>query len=342
MRFGAALPTCAEGLGFPIGFASPDVLARIAERAEALGFYAVMANDHLSTPSSVRTAFDQPPNFYEPLTILAWCAARTERIKLMTGAIALPMREPVVLAKQVTTLDQCCDGRLIVGVAAGAHREEFEATRPDLRHAWRADMLDEGVQALRILLGERRASFHGRYYHFEDVELYPKARQPRLPLFVAGNTDRAIRRTARWGDGWLPASLPLPRLAAGGARLRAEAEEAGRDPARLSVATQLVVCLGRTQAEAEERFKASPVYEEWTTVGLSGVPLDGFLGANLIGTPEEVCRRVAAIEQAGVDHLAGLVFPGHTVDEVLDQMEEFSSTVLKQFPEPPQADGTSR
>jgi transposase len=149
MKFGAALPTCAEGTGYPIGFASPDVLARIAERAAALGFDAVMANDHLSTPNSIRAAFDQPPNFYEPLITLAWCAARTERIKLMTGAIALPMREPVVLAKQVTTLDHCCHGRLIFGVAAGAHREEFEAAQPDLRHASRADMLDEGVQALR-------------------------------------------------------------------------------------------------------------------------------------------------------------------------------------------------
>jgi probable F420-dependent oxidoreductase len=334
VKFGAALPTCAEGLGYPIGFTSPEVLARIAERAEAFGFHAVMANDHLSTPNSVRAAFDRPPNFYEPLIALAHCAAHTERIKVMTGALVLPVRDLVMLAKQVTTLDHCCEGRLIVGVAAGAHREEFEAARPELRHASRADLLDEGVEALRVLLDQRRASFHGRWYRFEDLELYPKARQPRLPLFVAGNTERAIRRTARHGDGWLPASLPLPRLAAGKARLLEYAEQAGRDPAQLSVATQFVVCLGRTQAEAEERFKASPVYQEWTTVGLSGVALPEFLGANLIGTPEEVCRRVAAIEQAGVDHLAGLVFPGRTVEEVLDLMEEFSQTVMKQFPQP--------
>jgi probable F420-dependent oxidoreductase len=335
MKFGAALPTCAEGAGYPIGFASPEVLARIAERAEALGFHEVMANDHLSTPNSIRAAFDQPPDFYEPLVTLAWCAARTERIKLMTGAVVLPVREPVLLAKQVTTLDHCCDGRLIVGVAAGSHREEFEAARPELRHASRADLLDEGVEALRLLLDQRRASFRGRWYRFEDVELYPKARQSRLPLFIAGNTERAIRRTARHGDGWLPASLPPPRLAAGKARLREYAEQAGRDPDRISVATQFVVCLGRTQREAEERFKASPVYEEWTTVGLSGVALPEFLGANLIGTPEEVCRRVTALGQAGVDHLAGLVFPGRTAEEVLDQMEQFSTAVIKRFPEPP-------
>ena len=74
------------------------------------------------------------------------------------------------------------------------------------------------------------------------------------------------------------------------------------DPSQLSVATQLVVCLGPTQADAEGSFKASPVYEEWTTVGLSGVPLEGFLGANLIGTPEEVCRRGS---QAGASCVAG-------------------------------------
>jgi probable F420-dependent oxidoreductase len=334
MKFGAALPTCAEGLGYPIHFASPDVLVRIAQRAEALGFYAVMANDHISTPHAIRKAFDTPPNFYEPLTILAYCAARTERIKLMTGAVVLPLREPVLLVKQVTTLDHCCNGRLLFGIGPGSHREEFEAVLPGLRHASRADLQDEGAEVLRILLSERRATFKGHYYTFEDVELFPKAKQPRLPLFIAGNTERAIRRTARLGDGWLPAGLPIPQLVNGKARLVQYAEEAGRDPAQISVATQLVVCLGRTQQEAEERFRASPVYEEWTTVGLSGVSLSDFLGANLIGTPDEVCRRVAAIEQAGVNHLAGLVFLGHSVDEVLDQMEQFGNSVIKAFPEP--------
>jgi alkanesulfonate monooxygenase SsuD/methylene tetrahydromethanopterin reductase-like flavin-dependent oxidoreductase (luciferase family) len=112
------------------------------------------------------------------------------------------------------------------------------------------------------------------------------------------------------------------------------AEEAGRDPAELSVATQLVVCMGRTQQEAEERFKASQVYQEWTTVGLSGVALSDFLSANLIGTADEVCQRVSVLEQAGVDHLAGLIFLGHDVDEVLDQMDQFGESVIRVFSEP--------
>jgi alkanesulfonate monooxygenase SsuD/methylene tetrahydromethanopterin reductase-like flavin-dependent oxidoreductase (luciferase family) len=120
-------------------------------------------------------------------------------------------------------------------------------------------------------------------------------------------------------------------LARGKALLGQYAEEAGRDPTRLSVATQLVVCIGRTQHEAEERFKASQVYREWTTVGLSGVALVEFLGANLIGTPDEICRRVAVLERAGVDRLAGLIFPGDDVNEVLEQMEQFGESVIKAF-----------
>jgi probable F420-dependent oxidoreductase len=334
MKFGAALPTCAEGLGYPIGFATPEGLARIAERAETLGFWAVMANDHICTPRSIRDTFDRPPSFYEPLITFAYCAARTRQIRLMTGLVVLPLREPVLLAKQLTTLDHCCNGRLIVGVGSGAYRDEFEAVLPRLRHASRADLMDEGVEALHLLLSEPRATFKGPHYTFEDVELYPKAKQPHLPVLIGGNTERAIRRAARHGDGWLPASLPPKQLASGKTRLVHYAEEAGRDPAELSVATQLVVCMGRTQREAEERFKASQVYQEWTTVGLSGVALSDFLNANLIGTADEVCQRVSVLEQAGVDHLAGLVFLGRDVDEVLDQMDQFGESVIGAFPEP--------
>ncbi len=333
MKFGAALPTCAEGLGYPVGFATPEGLARIAARAEALGFYAVMANDHISTPRVIRDTGARPPRFYEPLITFAYCAARTRRIRLMTGVVVLPLREPVLLAKQLTTLDQCCNGRLIVGVGPGAYRDEFEAALPALRRASRADLMDEGVEALQLLLREPRATFRGRHYMFEDVELFPKAKQNPLPLFIGGNTERAIRRAARYGDGWLPASLTPQRLASGKAGLEQYAEEAGRDPTELSVATQLVVCMGRTQEEAEERFKASQVYHEWTTVGLSGVALAHMLDANLIGTAEEICRRVAVLEQAGVDHLAGLIFLGREVEEVLEQMEEFGESVLRAFPD---------
>src|SRR5919202_617433 len=133
MKFGAALPTCAEGLGYPLGFASVDGLARISEHAQALGFYAVRANVHICTPRTIRDQWARMPRFYAPLTTLAYCAARTSRLRLMTGVVVLPLREPVVLAKQLTTLHQCSQGRLLAGVGPGAYRDEFESTLPMLR-----------------------------------------------------------------------------------------------------------------------------------------------------------------------------------------------------------------
>src|SRR5581483_1910563 len=166
------------------------------------------------------------------------------------------------------------------------YRDELDSTQPRLRRASRVDLMDEGVEALRRLLDERRSTFSSPHYAFEDVELFPKAKQPELPLFIAGNTDRAIRRAAQYGTGWLPAGLPPQRMAEGRSRLLRYAEEAGRDPTRLSVATQLVACDGRTQEEAEGRFKASKVFQEWTSVGLTGVTLADVVNANLIGTPD--------------------------------------------------------
>jgi alkanesulfonate monooxygenase SsuD/methylene tetrahydromethanopterin reductase-like flavin-dependent oxidoreductase (luciferase family) len=204
MKFGAALPTCADGLGYPIGFATPEGLARIAERAETLGFWAVMANDHICTPRSIRDTFDRPPSFYEPLVTFAYCAARTRQIRLLTGIVVLPLREPVLLAKQLTTLDHCCNGRLIVGVGSGDYRDEFEAVLPGLRHASRADLMDEGVEALHLLLSEPRATFKGSHYTFEDVELYPKAKQPQLPMFPS--TGRGSSQRSGVSSVFCPAS----------------------------------------------------------------------------------------------------------------------------------------
>jgi probable F420-dependent oxidoreductase len=333
MKFGVALPTAGEGIGFPIGFATPETLTRIAERAEELGFYAVMPNEHLCTPRAVREESGTPPAFYEPLIALAYSAARTRNIRLMTGLIVLPLREPVLLAKQITTLDHYCDGRLILGVGAGIYRDELEASLPRLCHASRGDLVDEGLEALHRLLNERAATFKGRYHCFEDVELHPKAKQQELPIFVAGNTDRAIRRAARYGRGWMSAGLGPAQIVDGRRRLGEYAREDGREHTRISTAVQLAVCLGQTQLAAEARLKTTKVWQQWTTVGLRGVTPADLIRANLIGPAEEICKRVAALEQSGVDHLAGLIFPGRDVNEVLEQMEEFAGSVMTEFPD---------
>jgi len=336
MKFGVGLPTCTEGMMYPVPFARPDDLLRVTQEAERLGYYAVMGNDHLTTQRYVRRTYADPPNFYEPLITYAYCAARTERIRFMTGVIVMPVRDPVLLAKQVATLDQLSGGRVILGLGVGAYREEFEATHPDLRQSTRGDMVEEGIKGLRLLFTSRQASLSGRYYRFEDVEMYPKPLQQPLPIFSGGNADGSIRRAAELCDGWLPAGIGPERIAAGREKLYAYAREAGRDPEHISIAPQLVVSVGRTHEAARETFLHSQLYEHLVSLQnstLKGSDTRAYEAANLIGTPDDICARVERYAQAGVDHLSGLLFVGNTIDVMLAQIRLFAETVVAAFPE---------
>lgn len=337
MKFGVGLPTCTEGMMYPVPFARPQDLLRVTLEAERLGFDAVMGNDHLTTQQYVRRTFADPPNFYDPLITYAYCAAHTHRIRFMTGILVMPVREPIVLAKQLSTLDQLSGGRVTLGVGIGAYREEFEATHPDLRRSARGEMVAEGIQSLRLLFTRRRASFSGRHYAFEDVEMYPKPVQEPLPILSAGNAEGSIRRAAEICDGWLPAIIGPEQIAAGREKLHAHARRVGRDPDRLSIALQLVVCIGETPEAAREAFAASQLHEHLVSLRqstLKEVDTREYEAINLIGTPDEVCRRVECYRQAGVDDLAGLLFVGNTVDELLAQMRWFAASVMPGFPEP--------
>jgi probable F420-dependent oxidoreductase len=334
MKFGVALPTCTEGMMYPVPFATPDDLLRVTTEAEALGYYAVMGNDHMTTQQYVRQSFPDPPNFYEPLITYAYCAARTSSIRFMTGVIVMPVREPVVLAKQIATLDQLSGGRFLLGIGVGAYREEFVAVHPELKGANRGAMVHEGIQSLRLLFTERTASFSGQYFHFSDVELYPKPLQQPLPIFSAGNAEGSIQRAAELCEGWLPAGIGPDEIAAGRTKLFAYARNAGRDPGAISIAPQLVVSIGRTQEQAREAFLRSQLYEHLVSLQqstLKGVDTSSYEAVNLIGTPDEICRRVERFAQAGVDHLAGLLFVGNSIGEMMDQVRLFAQTVVASF-----------
>lgn len=334
MKFGVALPTCTEGMLYPVPFASPEDVVRVAVQAERLGYYAVMGNDHLTTQKYVRSRWPDPPNFFEPLITYAYCAPRTQRIKFMTGVIVLPMRHPVLLAKQVATLDHFTAGRVILGVGVGAYREEFEATQPQLKAVPRSELLEEGIKSLRLLFTEKRATFHGKHYRFEDVEMYPKPVQQPLPVFSAGNAEGSIRRAAEMCEGWLPAAMGPVRLGQSRDRLYKYAEAAGRDPTSIEIAPQLVVCIGRTAEAAEKDFKKSQVYEHLLSLQqstLKGFDIDSYVSMNLIGSEDEVCELVEGYRQAGANHLSGLLFVSNTADEMIEQMQLFAETVVPRF-----------
>jgi probable F420-dependent oxidoreductase len=225
MKFGVELPTCTAGMAYPVPFASIDDVIRVALEAEQLGYHEVAGNDHLSTMEYVRRAWPDPPDYFEPLMVHAHLAARTSAVRLMTGILMLPLREPVLLAKQIATLDRLSGGRFTLGVAVGGYREEFAAVFPDHRAVPRATVAREQLEALNTLLTDRRSTYRGAHVHFEDVELYPKPLQRPLPIWSGGNSDGAIRRAAELCQGWLPAHVGVDAIWHGRERLADEAHE---------------------------------------------------------------------------------------------------------------------
>jgi probable F420-dependent oxidoreductase len=334
VRFGIAIPTCTEGMIYPIPFAGPDEIVAIAVEAERLGYDAIMGNDHLTTQRYVRDRWDDAPSYYEPIVTLAACAAATSRVALMTGVIVLPMRDPVLLAKQAATLDRFSGGRVILGVGVGAYREELEATHPERRAVARSEVTEEGIRAMRLLFEARRATFSGEHVAFEDVEMYPKPIQAPLPIYSAGNAPGSIRRAAELCEGWLPAAVGPARVGQGVETLRGLASAAGRDPDAIDVAPQLVACIARTAEEAERRFLTSQIHEHLVSLQrstLRGFDVSSYVSMNLIGSVDQVIDKVGRYRDAGARHLAGLLFVGDTVGELLDQARIFAEEVIPTF-----------
>ena len=330
LRISAGLPTGMEGLTYPIPFSDPETIIRIAQAAEKFGYDSVWGNDHMTTQNYVRAEFPVPPRFWEPLIVYAFVLSNTKTLKVGTGILVLPMRRDIVVtAKQITTLDHFGKGRLEIGVGIGAYREEFKALQPDCKLE-RGDIVEEGLQALRLLFAERVATFEGEYYRFKDVELYPKTYQKRIPIYVGGNNANNVRRAVAWGDGWLPAGIEVDRLGALVIQMREMAQRAGRDPKTIEVAPQFVVHLGKTREAARARYRESQMSKHLTSLSKSTLKEQTASSEdiNLIGSVEEVIEKAMAFRKAGVTHFLGLYFAANSADELVDQMQMFAEEVM--------------
>lgn len=328
MRFGLGVPTATEGLMYPVPYAGEEEAVELAVTAERLGFDSVWGNDHVSTQAYVRAEFPDPPRFLDPWLYLAYVAARTTTLRLATCVTVLPFRHPVVLAKQIATLDRLSGGRLTVGVGIGAYREEFEAMWPG-RRLNRGEYAREALESLRLLFTERRASYQGEYVTFDDVESHPKPVQAPLPVLSGGNAPGSRRRAATLGTGWMPACLTPDDVAAGKAEIADIA--GGETPAGFEIALQVGVCVGRTREEALERFRRSQLHSHLRS--LSGSTLKGrehvdLTESNLIGTVDDVLEGVERYRAAGVTTLAGLLFAENTVPATIEAMTQFSEEII--------------
>lgn len=216
---------------------------RLARAAEAAGFDAVFAIDHVVLPADYATPYPYSPTgrlpgsdasaYPDPLVWLAYVAAATTRLRLMTGVIILPQRNPLVLAKQAATLDAMSGGRLALGIGVGWLREEFAAL--GVPFEGRGARADEYIGAMRALWREDSASFAGTHVRFEGVSCNPKPPAGRVPIIIGGSTAVAARRAGRLGDGFFPSIGTPGAVAPLFDVMRRAADAAGRDPGAIEI-----------------------------------------------------------------------------------------------------------
>ena len=233
-----------HALGIGTG-ARRDVIDAVAAAAEASGFATLWAGEHVvmvDEPASRypyaddgRIAVPAQADWLDPLIGLSFAAAATSRIGLATGVLLLPEHNPVVVAKQAASLDVLSSGRLTLGIGVGWSREEFDALGvPFARRGARAT---EYVAAMRAVWGDEVASFRGEFVAFDRIRVNPKPVRGRIPVVLGGNSDAALGRAARWGDGWYGFNVPgVDAVRERAEMLHARTREAGRDPAALEVA----------------------------------------------------------------------------------------------------------
>lgn len=232
MRFGYTLPN-------HYGVEDPADLVGLASEAEGLGFDSVWVSHHLLNLDYIAERLGTKP-YYDPLTVLTWVASSTERIRLGTSVLVLPLLEPMALSKQLATIDIMSGGRLDVGVGVGGMRAEIEALGFDL--ATRGTYTDESIEVMKALWTGEAVSYAGRHFSFSGALASPAPLQaPHPPLLVGGSSDRSLRRAARYGDGWHASMLLPEQMAPRLERLDEELEAVGRTRGDLSLSVRLVV-----------------------------------------------------------------------------------------------------
>jgi probable F420-dependent oxidoreductase len=209
----------------------PTVAARVARAAEAAGFESLWGGEHVVLPDPQAPPSPMAPHepILDPVVALTYCAAVTTRVRLGTGIIILPQRNPLVLAKELASLDRLSNGRLIFGIGVGYLEPEFRALGAPFAH--RGAVTDEYLAAMRAIWSQDKPAHSGRFVSFANVQAHPQPLQrPHPPIVVGGRTPAAFRRAVMRGQGWYGFALDPARTAEALAGLREAAKSAERAP----------------------------------------------------------------------------------------------------------------
>jgi probable F420-dependent oxidoreductase len=309
MRYGFYLPTRGQT-------AAPEALEALVTRAEGLGFSSVVIADHIVFPVTIKSkypytvsgAFPGHGDALEQLSLMAFVAGKSRRLRLISSVMILPHRNPVVTAKMLATIDVLSRGRVTVGVGVGWLREEFQALgAPDFDR--RGAVGDEYLRIFKTLWTQDPASFHGEFYRFDAIRCLPQPTQkPHPPIWIGGHSKAALRRVARLGDGWHPVGAN-PAVPLRPADLRTELD----DLRRLTEAER------RDFSTLTISYKA-PIYDP-------GQGVDG--GAErrpFSGSQQAIADDIGTFAGLGVSELI-FDFRSETLGESLERMERFAPLI---------------
>ncbi len=309
MRYGFYLPTRGA-------LATRSAISAMARAGEAAGFHSAMIADHVVFPVESRSRYpytvsgEHPSHgdALEQLSMVNFVAAITERLRIVTSVMILPYRNPVLAAKMIATADVLSEGRITLGVGVGWLEEEFAAlaTPP---FADRGAVSDECLAAMVKLWTASPASHAGTHYRFDSVRCEPfPLQRPHPPIWVGGHSLPALRRTARYGNGWHPvgaiAAVPLPP---------SEMVE------KLATLKRLTEAEGRNFASLTISYKA-PLYD---------VAIADPSGARrpFSGTPDQIASDIADFAAIGVHELI-FDFRADTLGETLARLDRFGTQVM--------------
>lgn len=311
MKFGFYLPNQGPT-------ARPEPLAAIARKGDELGFYCMVAGDHILVPQRIDSPYPytvggefpgHSGEYFEQLTLLTYLAAVTRRIRLVPSVMIVPHRPALLTAKILATLDVLSQGRLTLGVGVGWMEEEFQALGAP-PFAQRGAVTNEYLRAFKELWTSDNPTFGGKYCRFSNLKFLPRpVQKPHPPIWVGGQSRPAIRRAAELGNGWhpvggIPASpLEPEEMAQKVALLHRYAESAGRDPGELDVSMK------------------TPLYD--LGPGASG-PRRRFSGG-----ADQIRQDVQTYADAGVTHLI-FDIRGSGLDHALERLEWFAAEIMAQ------------
>lgn len=328
IKISTGLPNCREGRQNLIGSVSLHGMQRTAQLAEELGFYALWPNEFIATDAAVSKRYAEPPNLYDTIVTMTYAAAATERIRLTPSTIVLPLHEPLLLARQLATLDVFSGGRITLGVGLGGPAEEYRRFYGTLEKPNRGQMMDEYLQALRALWSDRAATVHGRYVSITDVEAFPKPTQDPVPIFVAGAGEAMLRRLAKFGEGWIDFAMPPDELRATAAQIQEYAAEAGRGDTRFEIARQFYVSIAPTEeAASTNREAAVPTATKPQAPPAAPAKPATPQEPTLIGTPDRIRSRLQDYIAAGATELC-VIFYAPDFEATERQMRLFATEVM--------------